>query len=60
MPTEIRFEPTLFLLLGTSPGQIGWRLKELLHRAYGPVPLRIWRWGRLGRSNRPRESSEKG
>lgn len=44
MPVEIRFEPTLFLFLGTSAGQVGWRLRELLHRAYGPVPVLRFLW----------------
>ncbi len=44
MATEIRFEPTLFLLLGTSSGQIGWRLKELLRRAYGDIPILRFLW----------------
>ncbi len=44
MATEIRFEPTLFVLLGTSSGQIGWRLKDLLRRAYGEVPILRFLW----------------
>lgn len=44
MATEIRFEPTLFILLGTSSGQIGWRLKELLRRAYGDIPILRFLW----------------
>lgn len=44
MATEIRFEPTLFVLLGTSSGQIGWRLKDLLRRAYGDVPILRFLW----------------
>jgi len=44
MTTEIRFEPTLFLFLGTSAGQIGWRLKELLRRAYGDIPILRFLW----------------
>ena len=44
MATEIRFEPTLFLLLGTSSGQVGWRLKELLRRAYGDIPILRFLW----------------
>ena len=44
MRTEIHFEPTLFLFLGTSPGQVGWRLKELLYRVYGPVPVLRFLW----------------
>ena len=44
MTTEIRFEPTLFIFLGTSAGQIGWRLKELLRRAYGDIPILRFLW----------------
>ena len=44
MTTEIRFEPTLFLFLGTSSGQIGWRLKDLLRQAYGDVPILRFLW----------------
>ncbi len=44
MANEIRFEPTLFLFLGTSPGQIGWRLKELIRRAYGDIPVLRFLW----------------
>lgn len=44
MQTEIRFEPTLFIFLGTSSAQIGWRLKELLRKAYGEVPILRFLW----------------
>ncbi|MBU0511064.1 MAG: tubulin-like doman-containing protein, partial [Chloroflexi bacterium] len=44
MTTEIRFEPTLFIFLGTSAGQVGWRLKSLLHKAYGDVPVLRFLW----------------
>ena len=44
MTTEIRFEPTLFMFLGTSAGQVGWRLKSLLHKAYGDVPVLRFLW----------------
>lgn len=44
MQTEIRFEPTLFIFLGTSSAQIGWRLKDLLHKAYGEVPILRFLW----------------
>lgn len=39
MTTEIFFEPTLFVYEGTSPGQVGWRFKQLFNRVYGPVPV---------------------
>lgn len=44
MPTEVRFEPTLFVFAGTSPGQIGWRLKSLVQAAYGDVPILRYLW----------------
>lgn len=44
MQTEIRFEPTLFVFLGTSSAQVGWRLKELLRKAYGDVPILRFLW----------------
>lgn len=44
MPIQIRFQPTLFIFLGTSSGQIGWRLKKLLHDAYGDVPILRFLW----------------
>lgn len=44
MTTEIRFEPTLFLFLGTSSAQVGRRLKELLRTAYGDVPILRFLW----------------
>lgn len=44
MTIEIRFEPTLFIFLGTSSGQIGWRLKELFRQAYGDVPILRFLW----------------
>lgn len=44
MTTEIRFEPTLFIFLGTSSAQIGWRLKDLLRKAYGDVPILRFLW----------------
>ncbi|MBL7162785.1 MAG: hypothetical protein ISS57_09290 [Anaerolineales bacterium] len=44
MRTQIRFQPTLFIFLGTSSGQIGWRLKKLLRRAFGDVPILRFLW----------------
>ncbi len=44
MQTEIRFEPTLFVFLGTSSAQIGWRLKDLLRKAYGDIPILRFLW----------------
>jgi len=42
--TQVRFQPTLFLYLGTSAGQIGYRLKRLLKLAYGDVPVLRHLW----------------
>lgn len=44
MATEIHLEPTLYILLGTSPAQVGWRLKELLRAAYGDLPSIRFLW----------------
>ena len=41
---EIHFEPTLFVFLGASSGQVGWRLKQALHHAYGPLPILRFLW----------------
>ena len=35
----IRFCPTLYVFLGSSPAQIGWRLKQLQVEAYGDLPI---------------------
>lgn len=37
--THVRFQPTLFLFLGTSSGQIAYRFKQSMRRAYGDVPV---------------------
>lgn len=42
--TVINFDPTLFLFLGTTPGKVGWRLKKMLHQAYGDIPLLKFLW----------------
>ena len=42
--TEIFIDPTLFLFLGTTPGKVGWRLKKLLHDAYGDIPAFKFLW----------------
>lgn len=44
MATQVRFQPTLFVFLGTSSGQVGWRVKKQLHRAYGDVPVLRYLW----------------
>ncbi|MBI4319445.1 MAG: hypothetical protein HY675_13235 [Chloroflexi bacterium] len=40
----IHFEPTLFVFLGSSSGQVGWRLKELIDQVYGDVPILRFLW----------------
>ena len=35
----IRFCPSLYVFLGSSPAQIGWRLKKLQVEAYGDLPI---------------------
>jgi hypothetical protein len=42
--TEIRIEPTLFIFLGTSAGQVGWRLKQIIRQAYGDIPVIRYLW----------------
>jgi hypothetical protein len=42
--TQVRFQPTLFVFLGTSSGQIAYRVKKLLKRAYGNVPVLRTLW----------------
>lgn len=44
MATVIHFQPTLFVFLGTSAGQVGWRLKNLLTSAYGDLPILRYLW----------------
>lgn len=44
MATQVRFQPTLFIFMGTSSGQIGWRVKKLLHQAYGDIPVLRFLW----------------
>lgn len=44
MKAQIRFQPTLFIFVGTSAGQVGWRLKKLLREAYGEVPVLRFLW----------------
>lgn len=44
MTIQITFQPTLFICLGTSSGEIGWRLKKRLQQAYGDVPVLRHLW----------------
>jgi len=41
---QVRFQPTLFVYLGTSSGQVAYRVKKLLKRAYGYVPVLRHLW----------------
>ncbi len=43
MPT-IEFEPTVFIFLGSSAGQVGWRLKEMIDSSFGEFPLIRYFW----------------
>jgi hypothetical protein len=52
-PTQIHFQPTLYLLLGTTPGQIGWRVKEQLFKAHGHVPVLRFLWADIDTSIDP-------
>lgn len=42
--TQVRFQPTLFVYLGTTSGQVGYRVKKLIQRAYGNVPVLRHLW----------------
>ena len=42
--TNINFAPTLYVFLGSSPAQIGWRLKELQDQAYGDLGIYQYLW----------------
>ncbi|MEI7848979.1 MAG: tubulin-like doman-containing protein, partial [Chloroflexota bacterium] len=42
--TNVRFQPTLFVYIGTSAGQTAYRVKKLLNRAYGNVPVLRHLW----------------
>ncbi|MHC1733389.1 MAG: tubulin-like doman-containing protein [Bacteroidales bacterium] len=44
MRTQIRFQPTLFIFMGTSSGKVGWRVKKLIDQAYGDVPVLRFLW----------------
>ena len=41
---QINFQPTLLVFIGTSAGQIGWRVKKLLRQSYGEVPVLRFLW----------------
>jgi hypothetical protein len=44
VPTEVHFDPTLFICLGTSAGEVGWRLRRLLSQVYGEVRVLRYLW----------------
>ena len=41
---RVKVVPTLFLLLGTTSGEIGWRLKKLIRQTYGDIPVFRFLW----------------
>lgn len=41
---HIRFQPTIFLSLGTSSGKTNYRFKKLIEQAYGGVPVLRTLW----------------
>jgi hypothetical protein len=40
----LKLDPTLFVFLGTSSAEVGWRLRKLLENAYGEVPIFRYFW----------------
>lgn len=36
---DVKFDPTLFIFLGTTAKKVGWRLKQLYNEAYGEIPV---------------------
>jgi 6-pyruvoyl-tetrahydropterin synthase len=45
MQPTINCKPTLFLFLGTTAGQIGWRVKKMFKEAYGiDIPVHKFLW----------------
>lgn len=39
MQNHIYLTPSLFIYLGTSPSEVGWRLKQQIEHSYGDVPI---------------------
>ena len=44
MSIPIHITPTLFIFLGTSSGDIGWRTKKLITDVYGDIPIIRYLW----------------
>lgn len=44
MKIPIHVTPTLFVFLGTSSGEIGWRTKKLIQETYGDLPIIRYLW----------------
>ena len=44
MQTEMHIQPTLILLLGTSPARVGLRIRRLMESVYGPLPIIRYLW----------------
>lgn len=40
----IKLDPTLFVFLGTSPAEVGWRIKKHIDNAYGDIPIFKYFW----------------
>lgn len=36
---KVKLNPTLFVFLGTTSAEVGWRLKKLFTQAYGDIPI---------------------
>lgn len=41
---SINFSPALYVFLGSSPAEIGWRIKKLQDDAYGDLPIFQYIW----------------
>lgn len=42
--STINFSPALYVFLGSSPAEIGWRIKKLQDSAYGDLPIFQYIW----------------
>lgn len=42
--TTLFLDPTLFLFLGSTPGKVGYRVKQQLQTAYGDLPIFKFLW----------------
>lgn len=44
MTINVQITPTLFIFMGTSSGDIGWRIKKLIKESYGDIPVIRFLW----------------